>query len=144
MLQSVKQEVRDPRVAELLALAVFPDPEQIERALKRYEEREDRKLFAYVEDGEKLGVIGFEPTGDKEITLTHIAVGPEHRGLGYGRGMVLELMVQEQPERVVAETDEEAVDFYRSLGFSVIGLGVSSSGLERYRCVYTVDEPEED
>ncbi|NGZ75566.1 GNAT family N-acetyltransferase [Saccharibacillus alkalitolerans] len=144
MLQSVKRQVRDPEVAALLELAVFPDPEHVERAIRLYEEQEEVQLLAYVEEGETLGIIGYRPTGTGEITITHIAVEPESRGLGYGRGMMLELMVMEKPERVIAETDEEAVDFYRSIGFAVIGQGLSSSGLERFRCVYSVDEDEEE
>lgn len=142
MLQSVTEQVRDPRVAALLELAVFPDPEQVERALSFYENNGEAELLAYIEQGEMLGIVGFEPSGDKEITVTHIAVDPGSRGLGYGRGMLLELMVRERPERVIAETDEEAVDFYRSVGFSVLGLGISPSGLERFRCMYETDEEE--
>lgn len=142
MLQSVTEQVRDQRVAALVELAVFPDPEQVEQALAFYEQNEQAELLAYIEQGEMLGVVGFKPSGEKEITITHIAVDPGSRGLGYGRGMLLDLMVRERPERVIAETDEEAVDFYRSVGFSVIGLGGSSSGLERFRCVYEADEEE--
>lgn len=142
MLQSITEQVRDPRVAALLELAVFPDPEHVERAIAFYEQNAEAELLAYIEQGEMLGVVGFKPSGDKEITVTHIAVDPGSRGLGYGRGMLLDLMVQERPERVIAETDEEAVDFYRSVGFSVTGLGESPSGLERFRCVYEAGEEE--
>ncbi|GGN90770.1 GNAT family N-acetyltransferase [Saccharibacillus kuerlensis] len=144
MLQSVKDQVREPNIAGLLELAVFPDPEHVEQAIKFYEENDEAQLLTYVEEGENLGIIGYRSSGEREITITHLAVEPESRGLGYGRGMILELMVREKPERVIAETDEEAIDFYRSVGFAVIGLGISSSGLERFRCVYDVEEDEEE
>ncbi|CAM3432677.1 MULTISPECIES: GNAT family N-acetyltransferase [Saccharibacillus] len=144
MLQSVKEQARNEKVAALLELSVFPDPEHVERAIAFYEENEQSELLAYLEKGEMLGVVGFEPSGDREITVKHIAVDPGSRGLGYGRGMLLELMVREKPERVVAETDEEVVDFYRSIGFSVLSLGFTDSGLERFRCVYEVEEEEQE
>ena len=58
--------------------------------------------------------------------------------------MILEIMTLEKPERVVAETDEEAVDFYRSLGFVVHSLGEQYPGIERFRCVYEVEDEEEE
>ncbi|OWA33879.1 GNAT family N-acetyltransferase [Saccharibacillus sp. O16] len=143
MLQSVKDQVRDPQIAALLELSIFPDPEHLERAISFYEEHSEAQLFAYEEGGDRIGIVGFKPSGEGEITLTHIAVEPSSRGGGYGRGMLLELMVQEKPQRVIAETDEEAVDFYRSVGFAVVSLGISSSGLERFRCVYEVEEEDE-
>ncbi len=142
MLQSVKNQVRDPQIASLLELSIFPDPEHLERAVAFYEEHQGAQLLAYEEGGDRIGIIGFRPSGEGEITITHIAVEPSSRGGGYGRGMLLELMVQEKPQRVVAETDEEAVDFYRSVGFSVVSLGISASGLERFRCIYEVEEEE--
>ncbi len=142
MLQSVKNQVRDPQIASLLEFSIFPDPEHLERALAFYEEQKDAQLLAYEEGGDKIGIIGFVPGGEKEIIITHLAVEPSSRGGGYGRGMLLELMVREKPERVVVETDEEAVDFYRSVGFSVVSLGISSSGLERFRCLYEVEDEE--
>ncbi|MCQ4087131.1 GNAT family N-acetyltransferase [Saccharibacillus sp. JS10] len=142
MLESVTKQVRNPKVANLLEYSVFPDPEQIEQALAFYEQNDQAELMGYIEQGEMIGVIGFRPSGDKELTITHLAVDPGSRGLGYGRGMLLDLMVQERPERVFVETDEEAVDFYRSVGFSVMSLGISPSGLERFRCFYEADEEE--
>ncbi|OWR27098.1 GNAT family N-acetyltransferase [Saccharibacillus sp. O23] len=142
MLQSVKNQVRDPQIAALVELSIFPDPEHLERALAFYEEQPDAELLAYEEGGDKIGIVGFKPSGEGEITITHIAVEPESRGGGYGRGMLLELMVREKPQRVIAETDEEAVDFYRNVGFAVVSLGISPSGLERFRCVYEVEEEE--
>ncbi len=142
MLQSVKNQVRDPQIAALLELSIFPDPEHLERALSFYEEQPDAELLAYEEEGDRIGIVGFKPSGESEITITHIAVEPGSRGGGYGRGMLLELMVREKPQRVIAETDEEAVDFYRSVGFAVVSLGISPSGLERFRCVYEVEEEE--
>ncbi|WP_172194396.1 GNAT family N-acetyltransferase [Saccharibacillus qingshengii] len=142
MLQSVKEQARDPRVAALLELSVFPDPEHTERAIAFYEQEKDAELLAYIEKGEMLGIIGFRPGSDNELTITHLAVDPGSRGLGYGRGMLLELMVRERPERVVVETDEEAVDFYRSVGFSVMSLGISAAGLERFHCLYETEDEE--
>ena len=69
------------------------------------------------------------------VVLEYIAVAPELRGGGVGRVLVDALAGGAEP--VVAETDDDAVGFYRALDFD-IGLAPSDPrwpGRRRYRCV---------
>ncbi|MBU5346479.1 GNAT family N-acetyltransferase [Paenibacillus lautus] len=143
MLKDITMQAMRPEVKELLSYSVFPDPEAVVQAVAAYETGPSR-LFGFEEDGLLLGVIGFDVDQD-ELTIRHLAVLPENRGKGYGRGLILELLleVQPKPARVIAETDEEAVNFYRSIGFEVYSLGEKYPGIERFRCIYEVEESEE-
>ncbi|MGE7823046.1 GNAT family N-acetyltransferase [Paenibacillus sp. NPDC093718] len=143
MLKDITMQAMQPEVKELLSYSVFPDPEAVDQAAAIYEKGPSR-LFGFEEDGLLLGVIGFDVDQD-ELTIRHLAVLPENRGKGYGRGLILELLleVQPKPARVIAETDEEAVNFYRSIGFEVYSLGEKYPGVERFRCIYEVEESEE-
>ncbi|WP_152402149.1 GNAT family N-acetyltransferase [Paenibacillus cellulositrophicus] len=142
MLLNIKNYIRKPETMELISYAVFPDDRSIEQAIQQYEANDAWQLYGF-EDGELLvGLIGYEKMDDT-LLIRHISVIPENRGLGYGRGMILEVLTQEKPARVVAETDEEAVDFYRSIGFEVHSLGELFPGVERFRCVYEAEEDEE-
>ncbi|MDR0268405.1 GNAT family N-acetyltransferase [Paenibacillus sp.] len=143
MLLNIKSYIRKPEVGELFSYAVFPDDQSVEKAVQAYESNEAWQLYGY-EDGELLvGMVGYEKVGN-DIILHHVSVIPENRGLGYGRGMILEMMSKENPERVIVETDEEAVDFYRSIGFIVESLGELYPGTERFRCVYEVEDEAEE
>lgn len=143
MLKDITMQASQPEIKELLSYSVFPDPEAVDEAAAFYQGG-DSRLFGYEEDGLLLGVIGFDVMED-ELIIRHLAVLPENRGKGYGRGLILELLleVQPKPERVIAETDEEAVNFYRSIGFEVYSLGEKYPGVERFRCMYEVEESEE-
>ena len=69
------------------------------------------------------------------VVLEYIAVAPESRGDGIGRALVDSLA--SVSGRVVAETDNDAVGFYRALDFD-IGPAPSDPrwpGRRRYRCV---------
>ena len=69
------------------------------------------------------------------VVLEYIAVAPELRGGGVGRVLVDALAGGAEP--VIAETDDDAVGFYRALGFD-IGPAPSDPrwpGRRRYRCV---------
>ncbi|SMF81175.1 Acetyltransferases [Paenibacillus uliginis N3/975] len=142
MIKQISSRLEDLEVKELLAYSVFPDPERLDQAVEAYRKPNGLELYGYEEEGVLVGIIGVDKVED-EMTIKHIAVTPENRGKDYGRGMILELMVQQKPARVIAETDEEAVGFYRSIGFEIYSLGEIYPGVERFRCVYEVEEEEE-
>ena len=87
-----------------------------------------------------VGIIGFRLNEAREMTLTHLAVEPESRGVGFGRGIMLEIIEEVKPVRIVAETDEDAVEFYRNIGFVISSLGEKYPGVERFQCTYEIDE----
>ncbi|CAH8770182.1 GNAT family N-acetyltransferase [Paenibacillus dendritiformis] len=141
MFINVKSRLREAVIRDLIELCVFPDPDKVEAVLKTYEQNPGDELWGYESEGEVVGIIGFRKHG-KEIEILHIAVHPELRGAGFGRGMILELIHQEQPDVVKAETDEEAVDFYRNIGFVIESRGEVYPGVERFTCTYET-HPEE-
>ncbi|MFL1673810.1 GNAT family N-acetyltransferase [Paenibacillus dendritiformis] len=141
MFINVKSRLREAVIRDLIELCVFPDPDKVEAVLKTYDQNPGDELWGYESEAEVVGIIGFRKHG-KEIEILHIAVHPELRGAGFGRGMILELIHQEQPDVVKAETDEEAVDFYRNIGFVIESRGEVYPGVERFTCTYET-HPEE-
>ncbi|CAM3870472.1 GNAT family N-acetyltransferase [Cohnella lubricantis] len=145
MLIDLKPQLRQEDVQELLALSVFPDPELLEEATVSYETEEGNTLRGLrdAEEDKLLGLIGYRLNEGGELLIRHIAVAPDERNQGYGRAMVLEALAETEPAAIVAETDEEAINFYRNIGFTVESLGEPYPGAERFKCTY-VTEPEED
>ncbi|GAB6988848.1 GNAT family N-acetyltransferase [Paenibacillus pini] len=139
MLLNIKAYIRKPEVAELISYTVFPDDQSVEKAISQYENQDNMQLYGFEDQELLIGLIGFERSEDSLI-IHHIAVIPENRGIGYGRGMILELMTDQKPLRVIAETDEESVQFYRNIGFEVQSLGELFPGVERFRCVYEIED----
>ncbi|MFB8373455.1 GNAT family N-acetyltransferase [Paenibacillus taichungensis] len=140
MLIQLKSRIHEPEVQELLSYSVFPDPDHLNRALQQYVDKEELHLEGYEDEGQLIGLIGYESTGTSEITIHHIAVLPENRFKNYGRGMISQVLAQYNPDRLIAETDVEAVEFYRNTGFVVYSLGELFPGVERFRCVLEKDE----
>ncbi|MNO00759.1 hypothetical protein D3C81_2207130 [compost metagenome] len=75
------------------------------------------------------------------MEILHLAVRPEDRQKGYGRGLLLEVLDKKNPDTLFAVTDEDGADFYRNVGFEVTGFteGVEN-GRELFRSVYRVEE----
>ncbi|WP_151734983.1 GNAT family N-acetyltransferase ['Paenibacillus yunnanensis' Narsing Rao et al. 2020] len=145
MLVDLKTRTGSPEVQELLGYAVMEDPEALAGVSAEYGESSALQLAGWEEEELLVGLVGYEETEDGSLELRHIAVLPENRGKGYARGMILELMAARNPRYVLAETEDEiAADFYRSLGFMVYSLGENAAGIELFRCVYEVDELEDE
>jgi ribosomal protein S18 acetylase RimI-like enzyme len=140
MLINVKSRVQESQIQDLLSYSVFPDPDRLEQTITQYESDSNMWLFGYESEDVMVGIIGFRLSDNQEMTLTHLAVEPESRGVGFGRGMILEIIEEMNPTRIVAETDEEAVEFYRRNGFVINSLGEKYPGVERFRCTYEIDD----
>ena len=118
----------------LLSYAASSD---IESVYKDYRQIPNRKLFGYQKDGQVIGCIGGEQNSDTFI-IRHIAVTPEERGSGIASSMIRFILKNSSIKKVIAETDKEAVNFYRKFGFHITSLGEKYPGVERFDCQYTL------
>jgi ribosomal protein S18 acetylase RimI-like enzyme len=73
--------------------------------------------------------------------LTAIAVAAAWRGRGLGRAVVEAAFAELALDSLHAETDADAVGFYRSCGFSVVSLGEKYPGVERFAVTRTATHP---
>ncbi|OKP77154.1 MULTISPECIES: GNAT family N-acetyltransferase [unclassified Paenibacillus] len=145
MLIDLKQRIDTEEVKELLAYAVIDEPDALWRTTVEYGSKAALQLCGWEEEGLLVGLVGFEETEDGSLEIRHIAVLPENRGKGYARGIILELLSARNPRYLLAETEDEiAADFYRNLGFMVYSLGENPAGIEMFRCVYEVEEAEDE
>jgi ribosomal protein S18 acetylase RimI-like enzyme len=139
MLIPIKHRIEEESIQTLLSYSIFPDPDDIKSEIVRYQTDPSLELYGHIEDDEIIGLVGFTLHPDHTLELRHIAIDPDCRGMGYGRGVILELIEVKQPSLIRAETDEETVDFYRNVGFAVVSLGEIYPGLERFQCTYDVE-----
>lgn len=137
MFVNLQEDLMHPDVMELLSLCVFPDPDELLQAVASYETNSNMQLYGLVSEQEELiGIIGYEYADKDAIQLHHLAVRLERRGEGFARGLILELIAQEQPRLIFAYTHEEALDFFRNVGFTIEGIGETAPGVERFKCYF--------
>lgn len=126
--------VTTTRIKHLLAFAVGEaSDEKLSHILQNMYSNSAAGLYVWLEDGEASGVIGVRVQGDS-LEILHIAVDKRVRNRGVGRRLIDAVVALEHPRELVAETDQDAVAFYRKCGFSIRSLGETYPGVERFLC----------
>ena len=107
--------------------------DSIEYEMTTYRNSPERELFAWLEQDRPIAAVGLCRAGEA-AELLHIATDPDFRHRGFASHLVYELMSCFGFQALSAETDDDAVNFYRRTGFEVTQ--IPSPWLRaRYRCV---------
>lgn len=138
MLINLEARLDDRNIQEIVEYSVYSDSEKLVETIETYKNDPELELYGYEVEGEVIGIIGVRLNVKKELQIEHIAITPDNRGLGYGRGIILEVIELKAPTLITAETDEDSVNFYRNIGFEIESLGEKFYGVERFKCVYPV------
>jgi GNAT superfamily N-acetyltransferase len=139
MLLDIKDKLEDTTIVELIESATYPDPEHVTAIISEYNDNPELDILGYYLEEQVIGIIGYRMNDNRILELRHIAVLPEERLHGFGRGMILEVLTLEKPKTIIVQTDEFSVNFYRSIGFTVESLGEKYPGVERFKCTYLVE-----
>jgi ribosomal protein S18 acetylase RimI-like enzyme len=94
-------------------------------------------FIGWQEGTEILACAGAEQLRSGTIGIRSIAVAPAWRKRGLGRTLLDALAERAAASTVVAETDDDAVGFYRHCGF-VVEDAPPKFGRARYWCVHEI------
>ncbi|MGY4795676.1 GNAT family N-acetyltransferase [Lysinibacillus fusiformis] len=132
LIQSSKIQ---PEVKTLLSYAT--SEKKVDREYPLYIENTERVLYGYTIEQDLVGCIGIVKGEANRCEIKHIAVSPAFRGKGIGREMIRYVEEYHAFSSIYAETDQEAVLFYKNLGFHITSLGEKYPGVERFACLLT-------
>lgn len=96
----------------------------------------NRKLYGIFSENICIGCIGIEFLSLNNCEIKHIAVSPSQRGRKVASEMVDFVCQQHSLDIISAETDKDAVGFYKKYGFTITSLGEKYPGVERFQCIY--------
>ena len=131
----VKDELTNEDILKLLAPSVFnPTSERLLSRAEKYQADDKTSVFAYSENGEYKGIIVFK-TEDNTAEILDIAVIPEYQGNGIGRRLIDYIFSKFAVSKITAETDDDAIGFYKKYGFTVTDTKVNHD-TKRYVCEY--------
>ena len=122
----------EPSIRRVLELS-HGSTEALEEACAHY--RSGAWTFVGWQEGEAtLACAGAETLSRGTIGIRSIAVAPAWQNRGFGRTLIDALAERAGATQVVAETDDDAVGFYRRCGFAVED-APPKFGRARYWCV---------
>ena len=131
----LKPRLSEPSIRELLSYAVgYPTETKLDDMCKRYISASNALCMGYKVNGAIVGFIGISLSLPEQAVIEHISVDPDQRGQGIGSAMINELAKQFSLTKLTAETDNNAVGFYRKCGFEISSLGEKYPGVKRFRC----------
>lgn len=104
------------QIVDLLRLAIgYPTPEKIKKVMATYSSSTYHLLGA-MRESELIGIVGVEEK-EKCLIIGHIAIKESYQRQGVGKALIEELIKEFSPSKIIAETDQDAVEFYRKCGF---------------------------
>ena len=123
----------DDRAAAILAAATGENTAEAARTVmdRAREAGNDRVIGGWL-NNELIAAYTIERDGmANQVTI--IAVDPGHRRKGFGKTMLMDALRRSGRRPLTAETDEDALGFYKACGFKMVGRRKHSSGVFRYR-----------
>lgn len=134
-VERAKERLCEGDMLRALAPSVYcPTPERLLARARRYRDDPHAEAFACLRGGEALGAIVLAREGTDAVRILDLGVLAGERHKGVGRALVEHTVRTLCPARLLAETDGDAVDFYRHLGFEVAFLEGKYPGCPRYAC----------
>ncbi|WP_090914585.1 MULTISPECIES: GNAT family N-acetyltransferase [unclassified Bacillus (in: firmicutes)] len=131
-MKEVNSKTIHPSIRKLLSFATSDF--KVEQEYGKYSKLLNRKLYSLELEGEIVGCIGIEIISVKECEIKHIAVSSVQRDKGIGSNMIN--YISNKYPLIYAETDNDAVEFYRKYGFEITSLGEKYPGVERFLCEF--------
>lgn len=134
----------DARAAKILAAAVGSG--SVEEATAKIAEArgdEDAQLLELLVDGELAGAYILRKVGmANEISL--LAIDARHRKQGYGRMCAMDALLRSGRRPLTVEADEDCFNFYKAIGFKIVGKRKNANGVTRYRLGWHAPRPNAD
>lgn len=94
----------------------------------------ENELFSVSNNERIVGLVGLIST-EQEVVIKHIAIQSHIQNKGLGTEIINKIHQLFPKQKLVAETDNDAVGFYTKLGFKIISLGEKYPGIIRYKCI---------
>ena len=138
MFINIKNKMDNPIVRKIIAYAAFDgSPEGVAKTVEKYLLNSKLYFYAWAENDSILGICGYEIHDDK-VEIHLIAVDENFRSRGVGGSMVTALQ-ETYNKDIEAETDDDAVEFYRKHGFATRKFIHEKRG-KRYTCVLKISQ----
>ena len=129
MFIEIADQLNETLVRQILSACLFDKtPEGIDNAIRKYP---GELFYGWIVNGEAMGICGFRVLNNK-VEICHIAVSENSRRKGIGKAMIIALW-DKYNMPIEAETDDDAVGFYKKCGFETTAIYKEEGSTKRRR-----------
>ena len=85
---------------------------------------DENQVFKLIISNKLIGFYAFQPENEKLVKLNFLFVEPEFIGKGYGKLIMDDFLARIKKmdyEKATLDSDPNAVEFYRRIGFRIVG-----------------------
>lgn len=136
-IRDFKARFGSPKSFRVYAGCMYrPTAERFAQIADDLKNRRGVSIFACLDAGKVQGIISVEEVGRKTAVILGIAVDAAFRRNGIGRRLIAATAVRLELDVLTAETDDDAVCFYRRCGFQTVAFekNLGHEVCRRYRC----------
>lgn len=134
------KEIKDSLNTDIIAVFAdslyMPDKEKLSALAAEFKKDPETKVFGIYDGFILCGAAAVRlESSARTAYIRNIAVEKKLRGAGFGKRLILHIseVCRGKADILCAETDDEAVGFYVSVGFESHGI-CKKSGYKRYLC----------
>ena len=136
---NIKGRLHDKRILAVLSHSQYmPTEAKLSGLAAKYESDNAVSAFAWEDDNHIYGVILLKRLAGNEVEIVSIATDPAVRNQKIASRLISHAIRALNCAIINAETDDDAVGFYRKYGFQIKSLGEKYPGIIRYFCTLNV------
>lgn len=138
MIKNIKDILCTQEIYNIYSACMFePTFNKFKVKTEKMQNDSSVSVYGYFLNGKIIGVISTQET-DKVVEIIGIAVDSKKRHSGIGTKLI-DYVKDESPKPIIAETDNDAVMFYKKCGFDIEEKIVSKSNVSYRRYVCTLN-----
>lgn len=140
VIENLKENiVSNEDILEILKYSHFnPTKEKLSKLTENYHKNEDVFPFASFNGDKISGIIVIKKIDNESYEIIDIAVDKDYRGQGIASKLIDYVIEKLDIKTLFAETDDEAVGFYKKYGFKTEV--IKNKEYTRYKCTLTTFE----
>ena len=131
-----KSILKNKNLLAVLAESVYnPTEERLISRADKYIINPNTAVYTNKENDTYKGIIVIDISNINAIEILDIAVSASFQKSGIGSSLINHCINMFHPDEIIAETDDDAVEFYKKYGFDILSLGDKYRvGIMRYQC----------
>lgn len=138
MIKNIKDILCTQEIYNIYSACMFePTFNKFKIKTEKMQNDSSVSVYGYFLNGKIIGVISTQET-DKVVEIIGIAVDTKKRHSGIGTKLI-DYVKDKSPKPIIAETDNDAVMFYKKCGFDIEEKIVSKSNVSYSRYVCTLN-----